>query len=158
MSNFRGHALNIGLAVVLLGAFVGACSDDSSGSLSRRNGAPGSSSGANGSSGNTDPNNPNGGSVPTEEALFRALEPDMQKKCGGACHTDATYKPQPPAFLAPPDAYKSIKGAPGLITRDVYQSALLTKGAHAGPALSSDPEFEKKVIAWLEAESLAIQS
>ncbi len=87
-----------------------------------------------------------------------SFEPDLTKKCGGVCHTDGTFTPTPPKFLEGPDAYKSIKAHPGIVMRDVYQSALLTKGPHAGPAVSSDPEFEKKVIAWLEAESFAIQS
>jgi len=84
----------------------------------------------------------------------------MQKKCGGACHTDATYKPQPPAFLAPPDAYKSIKAHSGIVVADTYQSLLLTKGAHAGPAVSpdTDPEFYDKVKKWLDAEALVLSS
>lgn len=150
-------ALNLGLAMAMLSALVFACSDDASDSLTRR-GGPGSSGGASSSGSSGDPNAPGAGGVPLEQKLFSELEPELQKKCGATCHTDATYKPVPPAFMAPPDAYKSIKSHPGLITRDVYQSALLTKGAHAGPAASADPEFEKKLIAWLEAESLAIQS
>lgn len=133
------------------------CSDDAAGELNPRN-RPGASSGSSGDP--NDPNNPNNPAnrVPPEERLFRALEPEIQKKCGGTCHTDGTYKPTPPAFLAPPDAYKSIKGAPGCVTKDVYASSLLTKGSHAGPAVNTDPEFEKKLVEWLTAESLAIAS
>lgn len=156
MTKIPGSALILGLAVVLAGGALGACSDDAADKLGTRGGPGGSSGGAAADGG--DPNNPNGGGPPPEEALFRAIEPEVQKKCGGACHTDATYKPEPPAFLAPPDAYKSIKSHPGIVTRDVYQSSFLTKGPHAGPAVSTDPEFEKKVVEWLEAESLAIRS
>ncbi len=78
--------------------------------------------------------------------------------CGKTCHDTGTFSPPPPVFLAPPDVYTSIKAQPGVVVRDVFASTLLTKGPHAGPAVSSDPEFEKKVLAWLEAESLAIQS
>ena len=62
------------------------------------------------------------------------------------------------AFLAGPDAYKSIKAQPGAIVADYYQSVLLQKGQHAGPAVGQDPTFEAKVIEWLKQESAAIQS
>jgi len=60
--------------------------------------------------------------------------------------------------LAPPDAYKSIKAQPGVVVVDFYQSSLLSRGAHAGPAISDDPTFEAKIIEWLKMESLVIQS
>jgi hypothetical protein len=96
--------------------------------------------------------------IPPEERLFRALEPDLQKKCGGECHADATYKPTPAAFLAPPDAYKSVKAQPGAIRADYYQSVLLQKGPHAGPAASTDPAFETKLTEWLKTEAAVIQA
>jgi hypothetical protein len=86
------------------------------------------------------------------------VEPDLQQKCGLTCHDKATYKPTPPAFLAGPDAYKSIKAQPGAIVADYYQSVLLQKGAHAGPAVNTDPTFEAKVIEWLKMESAVIQA
>lgn len=161
MVKIRVSTLTLGLAAALLGTLVLACSDDAADKLSGRSTPGGSkgSSGSNGSSGSsTDPGGPNGTGLSQEETLFRDLEPDLTKKCGGVCHTDGTFTPTPPKFLEGPDAYKTIKAHPGIVTRDVYQSALLTKGPHAGPAVSADPDFEKKVIAWLEAESLAIQS
>ncbi|MBX3189260.1 MAG: hypothetical protein KF819_19710 [Labilithrix sp.] len=153
-----GSTLTIILAVAVGGSVVVACSDDDAGRLGR----PGSSGnaasgGVGGDGGPGSSGGPNGG-PPPEEVLFRALEPDLQQKCGGQCHTDGTYKPAPPVFLAPPDAYKSIKAAPGMVTPDYYQSALLQKGAHAGPAVGTDPTFEEKVIAWLKMESAVIQS
>ena len=163
MANIRLTALTIGLAVGLVGA-IGACSsDDAASKLAGRGGTSGGmgASGGPGSSGGVDGDGgagTNPGGPPPEELLFRAVEPDFKQKCGNACHELATYKPTPPAFLAGPDAYKSIKAQPGAIVADYYQSVLLQKGAHAGPAVGSDPTFEAKVIDWLKAESFAIQS
>jgi hypothetical protein len=151
MPNIRLFVLAIGLG--LLGAAAAACSDDAADKLSGRGGAGGggSSGGAGGAASNP-------GGPPPEEVLFRALEPDFQKKCGQTCHTDGTYKPTPPTFLAGPDAYKSIKVAPNAIVADFYQSSLLQKGSHAGPAISADPTFEAKVIEWLKMEAAVIQA
>ncbi len=163
MANIRLTALTIGLAVGLVGA-IGACSsDDAASKLTGHGGTSGgaSSGGSSGAAGGDGGVGTNPGGPPAEEVLFRALEPDLQQKCGGAggaCHTNATYKPTPPAFLAPPDAYKSIKAQPGAIVADYYQSVLLQKGAHAGPAVGSDPTFEAKMIDWLKLESAVIQS
>ena len=155
MSNIR--ALTIGLAVALTGSSV-ACSSDEAGKLAGRPGSSGSSgTGASGGVGGGD-GGTNPGGPPAEEVLFRAVEPDLQAKCGKACHTDGTYKPTPPTFLAGPDAYKSIKAQPGVISADYYQSALLQKGAHAGPAVGSDPTFEAKLIEWLKLEAAVIQA
>lgn len=155
MRKIRLNALTIGMAVALIGA-IGACSDDASDKLGTR-GGPGGSSGSSGGSGDGGPGaNPAG--PPPEEVLFRAVEPDLQQKCGLTCHTDGTYQPTPPTFLAGPDAYKSIKAQPGAIVADYYQSVLLQKGSHAGPAVGTDPTFEAKVIEWLKMESAVIQS
>ena len=155
MANIRLTALTIGLAVGLVGA-IGACSSDDAASKLTGRGATsgGATSGGDGDGGpGTNPGGP-----PPEELLFRAVEPDLKQKCGNACHDLATYKPTPPAFLAGPDAYKSVKAQPGAIVADYYQSVLLQKGAHAGPAVGSDPTFEAKVIEWLKMESAAIQA
>ena len=144
-------ALTAGLLIVLTGAFV-ACSADPANSLGNRGGSSGSS-GASGDGGSGTPGGP-----PAEELLFRAVEKDLEQKCGNTCHTAGTYKPTPPAFLAPPDAYKSIKAQPGVVVADYYQSSILNKGAHAGPAVGDDPTFEAKVIEWLKMESAVIQS
>lgn len=152
MPKIRLNALTIGMAIALVGA-IGACSDDPSDKLGR--GGPGGSSG-NGGDGDGGPAT-NPGGPPPEEVLFRAVEPDLQQKCGQTCHAEGTYKPTPPTFLAGPDAYKSIKAQPGAIVADYYQSVLLQKGAHAGPAVGTDPTFEAKVIEWLKMESVVIQ-
>jgi len=157
MTGFRGRALTIGIALAVSSLAAVAC-DDAADSLDTRRG---SSSGKSGSSSGdpndpNDPNNPN--RVPPEEQAFRAVEQDLQKNCGKGCHDLGTYTLPAPTFLAGPDVYKSIKAQPGIVVRDVYASALLTKGPHAGPAVSTDAEFEKKVVAWLEAEAIAIQS
>jgi hypothetical protein len=164
MANLRSNrltALTIGLAVGLVGA-IGACSsDDAASKLAGRGGASsGGTSGSSGTSGGDGDGGPgtNPGGPPAEELAFRTVEPDFKQKCGNACHEMATYKPTPPAFLAGPDAYKSIKAQPGAIVADYYQSVLLQKGAHAGPAIGDDPTFEAKVIEWLKLESVAIQS
>lgn len=159
MANIRLSASALSIAVVIASAAV-ACSDDAADKLGGRNqgGSSGASSG--GSSGNGGDGGPgsNPGGPPPEELLFRAVEPDLKAKCGNTCHESATYKPTPPAFLAPPDAYKSIKAQPGAIVADYYQSVLLQKGSHAGPAVGSDPTFEAKLIEWLKMESAVIQS
>jgi hypothetical protein len=158
MTGFRGRPLAIGIALAVASAFAVGC-DDSADALTGRRGARSGAS----SSGSGDPNDPNDPRNPNnrltpEEAAFRAVEGDLQKNCGKTCHDTGAYAPTPPTFLAGPDVYKSIKAHPGIVVRDVYASALLAKGPHAGPAVSADPEFEKKVVAWLEAEALAIQS
>ena len=154
-------AWTFGITVAIAAAAMVACSDDPASKIGARNTGPG---GTGASSGNpNDPNNPGGSGDPAADdaqAKFLALQPDFEKKCGGPCHTQGTYRPEPPEFLkgdTPMDAYKTIKAHPGIVVRDVYQSILLTKGAHAGPALSADADFEKRVTEWLEAESLAIQ-
>lgn len=157
------HRLPLMLGLVAsLAAAVVACSDDAStGSLRGRPGGP-SSSGSSGTPG--DPNDPNdpsnpGSTIPREEQLFNGLEAELNTKCGNTCHAEATYTPKPPAFLAgpnPAERYKSIKSFPGIVVPDIYTSTLVTKGSHAGPALNVDPVFEKKVMAWLTAESIAI--
>jgi hypothetical protein len=160
-----GSALTLGFAFAIATTAMVACSDDAGDQLGNRRPQGGTaSSGGGTSSGDTgdpnDPNNPNN-NIPEEQKKFIELQPDFDKKCGNACHNAATYRPEPPKFLAgstPVEVYKTIKAHPGIVTRDVYQSGLLTKGPHAGPALNTDAEFEKKIVAWLELESLAIQS
>lgn len=99
---------------------------------------------------------------PFEERLFRALEAKLVTTCGGGsngmCHVNGTYTGNPTRFLAGPDAYKSIKGTPGIVVKDPFQSTLTSRGAHAGPALDADQELDAKVRAWLEAEAVAIRA
>lgn len=158
MANFRVSTLTVAFLVVVVGVAT-ACSDDADDKLRGGRGASGgASSGASSGSSGADGDGGTSGGPSAEELLFRKVEPDLEAKCGGQCHTDTTYKPTPPGFLAKPDAYKSIKGQPGIVVADFYQSTLLTKGPHAGPAIGVDPTFESKVIDWLKMESAVIQS
>jgi len=90
------------------------------------------------------------------EKLYRELEPQLKEACGKQCHELGLFNPEPPKFLQGPDSYVSIKKFPGIIVKDAFQSGLITKGAHAGPALGATPEIEEKVRKWLEAEAVAI--
>lgn len=154
----RATTLTVGflLALGAVGSASG-CSDEADDKLRGNRGGTGAS-GSGGPNGEVGEGGVNAGGPTAEELAFRKIEPDMEAKCGGQCHTDATYKPTPPNFLAKPDAYKSIKGQPGVVVADFYQSTLLTKGPHAGPAIGIDPTFEEKVVDWLKLESAAIQA
>lgn len=148
----RVSPLTVSLMIALSGVTFAACSDDAAEGLNRGGrGASSSSSGGTGEDGNQ---------VSEEERLFREAQADIEKKCGGTCHTEGTYKPTPPVFLAGPDPYKSIKGHPNMITPDPNASAFMNKGQHAGPAVDRnvDADFYKKVFDWLSAEAVAIQS
>jgi len=162
MAKIGSTTLTLGLAIVvtgMIGASAPGCSSDDAAKLSKGGASSGGSSGnassggAGGDGGTTNPGGP-----PAEEVAFRKIEADFDKKCGGACHQMATYVPTPPAFLAPPDAYKSIKAEPGAIVADYYMSSLLQKGPHAGPAVGADPVFEAELIDWLKIESAVIQA
>ncbi|MDB4940742.1 MAG: hypothetical protein JWP97_276 [Labilithrix sp.] len=157
MANIRTASFTAFTALTLgcLGAFT-ACSNDTSNTLGGR--VTGSSGGSSGQSGDGGVNGEGGvnSGPPAEEVAFHALEADLAKTCGGQCHEAKTYKPTPPGFLSPPDAYKSIKSQPGIVVADYYQSTLLNKGGHAGPAIGDTPELEAKVIEWLKLESIAL--
>lgn len=137
---------------------LAACSDDSGGA-GRLNGY-GSSGSAGSNPGDGGGTTAEGGSQQAQmaraEAAYRKLEPDMMKTCGSGtiCHQTDT---NPSKFLAPPDTYKSIKATPGIVVRDVFTSKLITKGAHAGPALSANPTFETAVTDWLNLEAIVLQ-
>lgn len=90
------------------------------------------------------------------EKLYRELEPQLKEACGKQCHELGLFNPEPPKFLQGPDSYVSVKKFPGIIVRDAFQSGLITKGAHAGPALGATPAVEEKVRKWLEAEAVAL--
>jgi len=161
MAIFRDSALYLGLSVVVAGAVYTGCSSDAADKLGTR-GGPGGTAGSSGAggTGSSGSGGPGSDGTPPEEALFRALQPDLLAKCGKTCHETGDYKPTPPTFLAPPDPYVSIKAHPGIVVADTYTSLLLTKGPHAGPAISEqvDPDFYNKVKTWLDAEALVINS
>jgi hypothetical protein len=88
--------------------------------------------------------------------LFRALEEDFDKVCGGACHAEGGSGA--PTWLKGPDRYYSIKQFPGIIVADPYQSKLLTRGVHAGPDLKGPNQgLGDRITQWLTAEALALK-
>jgi len=92
-----------------------------------------------------------GGGTP-EKALFDKVEPDFMAHCANGCHDTGTSAAAP-TFLAGPDVYASLKKHNGVITADVFSSVILTKGPHSGPAVSSLPDMQARVIDWLNAEA-----
>jgi hypothetical protein len=145
--------LAVGAAV--LGAAAFACAPDGDSLLGDGTG-PGSSSSSSGAIGD-------GGDLAEASvqqlsdkalAMFRAIEPDLDKTCGGPCHQDGVTGAAP-RWLAPPDAYVSIRAYPGIITPDPDTSKLLTRGPHAGPAMPQD--LGARTRDWLSVEALLIK-
>lgn len=86
--------------------------------------------------------------------LFVALQPELVGTCGRSCHNEGDTPGSPPKFLAGPDVYTTVKGWNGLVTKNVFDSRLLAKGAHEGPALDGPNEpLRKKLVEWLDAEA-----
>jgi hypothetical protein len=103
----------------------------------------------------------------TPEELFRALQPELIKTCGGvggACHVKGTYKNKQgeaaALWLGPDDAYTAATKYPGIIpiTGDPGDSKLLTQIEHDGPALVSVPDLFENVKVWVTAETAAAGS
>jgi len=98
---------------------------------------------------------PNGG--PDPEALFRGLEADLVKTCGGpngTCHVRGSFQ-QAPTWLGGPDPYVTVTNYRGVLpaTKEVGDSILLTQVRHAGPALTEAPDnLYRRVSDWLTAE------
>jgi cytochrome c553 len=91
------------------------------------------------------------------EAAFRALEGDFKKACAN-CHGDAPVGGAPP-FLKGPDSYVAIRNHPGVIVEDVSTSKILTKGQHAGPALSGPyQDLGNRLTGWLNLEADILRS
>ena len=137
-------ALSMSLAV--------ACDDNTGAAFGPGRGAFGSGYGAGGG----DAGAPS--AAAQAEGLYRALEPDLVKTCGGPCHGTATAGGSPPTWLAPPDTYASVKAFPGAVVADPNGSKLMTKGPHAGPSLTTGTykPLGDRVLTWLGAESLAL--
>jgi hypothetical protein len=101
------------------------------------------------------PGGPGGGTNP--EPLFRDLEADLVKTCGGTngtCHVRGSFQ-QAPTWLGGPDAYATIKKYHGILpaTKEVGDSILLTQIRHAGPSLTDAPNnLFARVSDWLSAE------
>jgi hypothetical protein len=139
--------------VATLGAVAIACGGGGSNGL-----APSSARGDAGASNASDGGAGEGSTAAptTPEGMFRALEADLVKTCGGnggACHVNGTLK-DAPRWLAPPDAYVSAKGYPGVIPadNDLEHSILLTQIEHTGPALVNSPALYARVRNWIAAE------
>jgi hypothetical protein len=91
------------------------------------------------------------------EPIFRELEADLVKTCGGpngTCHVRGSYQ-QAPTWLRGPDAYATIKKYRGVLpaTKEVGDSILLTQVKHSGPSLSEAPDdLFGRVSDWLSVE------
>lgn len=144
----------VGVAL-LSGMTAAACADDTAEGLTVRRGS------RNGGATTTESDPTESTSAAqretAEQESFAKVQPEFLKNCGRGCHDTGAFSGAP-AFLKGPDVYASIKNQPGVVVRDVFASTILTKGPHAGPAVSSLPDFEKLVIDWLETEAVAIQS
>lgn len=143
------------LATAVAAASIFAC-DDGSDALTSRRGSSASRTGGGGTlaDGGVDPS---GSAGSPERLLFEKVQPDLLAKCANGCH-DTGANGGAPKFLAGPDVYASIKGQNGVVTPDVYSSILLTKGPHMGPAVSSLPDMQTKLIDWLNAEAAVLST
>jgi hypothetical protein len=97
------------------------------------------------------------------EPLFRALQGDLVKACGGAngqCHVLGTYQ-NAPRWLGDPDPYLSAKKYRGIIpvTHETDDSILLSQIRHEGPALKDiqpgpgQRTLFDRVAEWITAEA-----
>jgi cytochrome c553 len=153
-----GAARPPGVVVAVLLAAIGAaaCGDSATDQLLSGSGPAHRDDGAGQSAGQTQ-SNPGGTSTSPGDggagdpgaAMFQSLLPALNASCGSACHAAGTAGA--PAYLAPPDAYGSIKAFPGIVVSDPSTSVLLTKGRHEGPDLL-DP-LRSQVEQWLQAEA-----
>lgn len=134
MTLWRGRAASGSLAAAVIGLGILACGDDT----------------------DSDPRDHPPG-TPDPEPLFRDLEADLIKTCGGengACHVNGTYK-DAPKWLAGSDPYATVKKYRGVLpaTKEVGDSILLTQVRHDGPALTDAPDnLYRRVSDWLTAE------
>lgn len=102
-----------------------------------------------------DPDGPGTGDAAANgEPLFRALQADLVKTCGGAngsCHVRGATAPH---WLGDPDPYLSAKKYRGILpaTQEVGDSIILTQVDHVGPALTRYPDLFRRVGDWLSAE------
>ena len=141
------------LPALSIAILVAACSEESVEGLTVRRGSRDTTT----ENDPTDPARSSAAPLTQEQEAFAKVQPELLKNCGRGCHDTGAFS-SAPAFLEGPDVYRAIKNQPGVVVRDVFASTILTKGPHAGPAVSSLPDFEKLVIEWLETEAVAIQS
>ena len=153
-------------AAVVLGACAGAvaCGPDGSqllggdqlGGGNNTNGDSGSGGWDNNSTYNAD----GGPQAPLAQQLFLSLQPQLDQKCGGACHQQGTTL-SAPKWLGTGDEYKNITSYPGIVTTDVYSSKLENRPANHPAACLIDPGNEALLAAvttWLTAEAAAISA
>jgi hypothetical protein len=147
--------LAFAVTALFVAAGVGAC-DDSDPTLQKN--PTGGGGGGGGGAADAGP----GGTLEQKQAyaekLYREIEPQLKEACGKQCHELGVFVPEPPKFLAGPDSYVSIRKHPGIVVKDAFQSGLVTKGAHAGPAIGYTAGLEAKAMTWLEAEALALSA
>ena len=161
MKTKLAHRLNLKLAVLLGGAvlsatawsaIIGGCVEQPRTIMPPGGGSGDTTSGAGGS---------DAGSAATQaEALFKALEPELNETCG-VCHAPGGLADTP--FLAPPDYYQSIASWPGIVVKNPAESLFLTYsvkgGGHSGTNLDADtldPTLVTRVQDWLAEEAKAI--
>lgn len=105
--------------------------------------------------GGDDPPGPTTGDAAANgEPLFRALQDELVRTCGGSngsCHVRGATAPH---WLGDPDPYLSAKKYRGILpaTQEVGDSILLTQVDHVGPSLKRYPNLFQKVGDWLSAE------
>jgi hypothetical protein len=154
-------------AGAVFGALAGAvaCGPDGSQLLGGDQlGGPNGSSNLGGDAGNGGWNNNStynadgGPQAPLAQQLFLALQPQLDQKCGGACHQQGTTL-NAPKWLAGPDEYKTVTTYPGIVTTDVYSSKLENRPANHPASCLIDPGNETllaSVTTWLTAEAAAL--
>lgn len=117
-------------------------------------------SGSGGWDNNSTYNADGGPQAPLAQQLFAGLQPQLDQKCGGACHQQGATL-NAPKWLGGPDEYKSITTYPGIVTTDVYSSKLENRPANHPAACLIDPGNETLLAAvttWLTAEAAAISA
>ncbi|HEY8075794.1 MAG TPA: hypothetical protein VIF62_16825 [Labilithrix sp.] len=97
------------------------------------------------------------------QVLFRALQSDLVKACGGTngeCHVNGSYMAAP-RWLGQPDPYLSAKNYRGIIpiTHEPDDSIVLSQVHHEGPALKEitaapgQRTLFDRVAEWITAEA-----
>jgi hypothetical protein len=152
-------------AAVVLGACVGAvaCGPDGGQLLGgdQLNGGNGNTDSDSGGWNNGSTYNADGGpQAPLAQQLFNSLQPQLDQKCGGACHQQGATLGAPKWLgTVPADEYKTITAYPGIVTADIYSSKLENRPANHPSSCLIDPGNEALLAAvttWLTAEAAAI--
>ena len=152
-------------AAVVMGACAGAvaCGPDGGQLLGgdQLNGGNGSNDAGSGGWDNNSTYNADGApQAPLAQQLFTQLQPQLDQKCGGACHQMGTTLGAPQWLGAvPANEYKTITAYPGIITSDIYSSKLENRPANHPAACLIDPGNETllaQVTTWLTAEAAAL--